>query len=135
MEDYVPNSLWTVWGLGHVLRPYKRPCILPTLYEPSFRVFWTCAWLSILVDIIYSDSPDEHRKHVRKILRRLRANNLYAKIEECALSVDTTDFLGFIIGPDDFRMDTSKIQVIRDWPTPRKGKDVQSFLGFANFYK
>ena len=33
------------------------------------------------------------------------------------------------------RMDTSEIQVIRDWPTPRRGKDVQSFLGFANFYR
>jgi hypothetical protein len=41
-------------------------------------------------------------------------NNLYAKVEECAFSVDTTDFLGFIIGPDGLRMDTSKIQVIRD---------------------
>ena len=39
------------------------------------------------------------------------------------------------IGPDGLRMDTSKIQVIHDWPTPQKGKDVQSFLGFANLYR
>ena len=47
----------------------------------------------------------------------------------------TTDCLGFVIGPDGLRMDTSKIQVTRDWPTPRKGKDVQSFLGLANIYR
>jgi hypothetical protein len=62
-------------------------------------------------------------------------NSLYTKLEECAFSVDTTDFLGFIIGPDGPRMDTSKIQVIRDWLTPRNSKDVQPFLGFTNFYK
>jgi hypothetical protein len=31
-------------------------------------------------------------------------------------------------------MDPSKVRVIQDWPEPRKVKDVQSFLGFANFY-
>jgi len=32
-------------------------------------------------------------------------------------------------------MDESKVQTIRDWPAPRRVKDVQSFLGFANFYR
>ena len=32
-------------------------------------------------------------------------------------------------------MDRSKIQTILDWPEPRKVKDIQSFLGFANFYR
>jgi len=85
--------------------------------------------------LIYSDNPDEHLKRVREVLRRLRASNLYAKVEKCAFSVDTTDCLGFVFGPDGLRMDPRKIQVMRDWPTPRKVKDVQSFLGVANFYR
>ena len=32
-------------------------------------------------------------------------------------------------------MDTSKVQIIQDWPEPWKVKDIQSFLGFANFYR
>ena len=32
-------------------------------------------------------------------------------------------------------MDPSKVQTIQDWPEPRKVKDIQSFLGFANFYQ
>jgi len=32
-------------------------------------------------------------------------------------------------------MDSAKVQVIQDWPKPNKVKDVQSFLGFANFYR
>ena len=32
-------------------------------------------------------------------------------------------------------MDPAKVQVIQNWPEPRKVKDIQSFLGFANFYR
>jgi hypothetical protein len=85
--------------------------------------------------LIYSDNPDEHLTHIREVLRRLRANNLYAKVEKCAFSIDTTNFLGFIVGPDCLRVDDSTIQVIRGWPTSRKVKDIQSFLGLANFYR
>ena len=32
-------------------------------------------------------------------------------------------------------MAPEKLKVIIDWPTPKKVKDIQSFLGFANFYR
>ena len=32
-------------------------------------------------------------------------------------------------------MDPTKLDGIRNWPTPTKVKDVRSFLGFANFYR
>ena len=62
-------------------------------------------------------------------------NHLYAKVEECAFSVDKTAFFSSVFGPDDFQMDTSKIPVTHDWSTPRNAKDVQPFLGFAAFYR
>jgi hypothetical protein len=40
-----------------------------------------------------------------------------------------------MIGPDGLQMDPAKVKVIQDWPEPRKVKDIQSFLGFANFYR
>ena len=64
--------------------------------------------------LVYSDNPDEHLKHVREILRRLRASNLYANVETCPFGMDTTDRLGFVIGPDGIRMDTPRFQVFRD---------------------
>ena len=85
--------------------------------------------------LIYSENLDEHTEHMHKVLQRLHANSLFAKIEKCEFNVDTTNFLGFVITPDGIKMDESKVQVIQDWPTPRKVKDVQSFLGFTNFYR
>jgi hypothetical protein len=40
-----------------------------------------------------------------------------------------------MLSPEGLHMDETKVKVIQDWPTPRKVKDIQSFLGFANFYR
>jgi len=40
----------------------------------------------------------------------------------------------WLLSPDDLTMSNEKVQAIIDWPEPRKVKDIQSFLGFANFY-
>jgi len=32
-------------------------------------------------------------------------------------------------------MDQVKVKTIQDWPEPWKVRDIQSFLGFANFYQ
>lgn len=49
--------------------------------------------------------------------------------------VSEVQFLGFIITPGIIRMDPRKVQAITNWPTLTNVKEVQSFLGFANFYR
>src|SRR5467141_4467790 len=39
-----------------------------------------------------------------------------------------------MLSPEGLTMAPYKVQIIQDWPKPRKVKDIQSFLGFANFY-
>jgi hypothetical protein len=85
--------------------------------------------------LIYSENPAEHRQHVREVLWHLRKAGLFASLKKCAFSVETVEFLGYILSPNGLSMDDSKVKVIWDWPEPRKVKDVQSFLGFANFYR
>ena len=55
-------------------------------------------------------------------------------MEKCKFHTDTTEYLGYILLPSGLTMAPKKIQAIQDWPEPRKVKDIQSFLGFANFY-
>ena len=85
--------------------------------------------------LIYSDNPEEHRKHVREVLRRLRLHGLFAKAPKCQFHTDSVEYLGYILSPDGLSMSEDKVKVILDWPVPRKVKDIQSFLGFANFYR
>jgi len=44
-------------------------------------------------------------------------------------------FLGVIIGKDRVKMEKEKVQGVIEWPVPRSVKDVQKFLGLANYYK
>src|SRR5260221_5080058 len=48
---------------------------------------------------------------------------------------DTVEYLGFILSPEGLRMDLAKVSMIQSWPEPRNIREVQSFLGFANFYR
>jgi len=45
------------------------------------------------------------------------------------------EYLGYVISPGGLKMDVEKIRTIRDWKEPTNVKGVQSFLGFANFYR
>jgi len=42
--------------------------------------------------------------------------------------------LGVIVGKEQVKMEQGKIKAVKEWKTPTKVKDVESFLGFANFY-
>jgi len=44
-------------------------------------------------------------------------------------------FLGVVIGPDGIKMEEEKVKGMLDWPTPKCVKDIQKFLGLANYYR
>src|SRR5258708_28914395 len=85
--------------------------------------------------LIYSDSLDEHKDHVQDMLRRLWDAGLYANPRKCTFHTDTVEYLGFILSPEGLCMDPAKVSMIQSWPQPRNIHEVQSFLGFANFYQ
>ena len=85
--------------------------------------------------LIYSGDMDSHQQHIREVLRRLWLHGLFAKPEKCEFHLDSVEYLGYRLSPEGLTMSPDKIQTISDWPEPRKVKDIQSFLGFANFYR
>ncbi len=84
--------------------------------------------------LIFSKNLEQHQENVTRVLQHLQDNNLHAKPEKCEFHAQATKYLGVIVTPDGVKMDPSKVQVIKDWPTPTTVKELQSFLGFANFY-
>ena len=84
--------------------------------------------------LIYSEDLASHKNHMREVLRRLRKHGLYAREDKCEFHKTSVEFLGFILTPEGLIMADDKVKIIQDWLEPRKVKDIQSFLGFANFY-
>ena len=70
-----------------------------------------------------------------EVLRRLEENDLFVKPEKCVWKVKEVGFLGVIIREDGVRMEKEKVQGVIEWPVPRSVKDVQKFLGLANYYR
>jgi len=85
--------------------------------------------------LVYSDNMEDHTKHVREVLWQLRQHKLYAKPEKCEFHSDSVEYLGYFLSPDGLTMSQDKVKTICNWPEPRKVKDIQSFLGFTNFYR
>jgi hypothetical protein len=85
--------------------------------------------------IIFSSSLEEHEKHLRAVLDRLRKEKLYAKKSKCALFQQEVEFLGHYVGVNGLRIMEDKLQAVTDWPTPRNVREVRAFLGLAGFYR
>ena len=85
--------------------------------------------------LVYSDTLETHCDHVREVLRRLRQAKLYANPKKCTFHTDTVEYLGFLLSPEGLKMDQTKVVTIQAWPEPRNVRDIQSFLGFTNFYR
>jgi transposase InsO family protein len=70
-----------------------------------------------------------------EVLCRLTQYDLYLKPEKCSFDQTSIEYLGVIIDNGNVRMDPAKVQGITKWPRPTKVKEIQSFLGFCNFYR
>ena len=85
--------------------------------------------------LIFSDSPAQHDQHVRYVLEKLRSHNLFCKPEKCQFFQSSISYLGFVISDKGVNMDPTKVSAITSWPEPTSVKELQQFLGFANFYR
>ena len=83
--------------------------------------------------LIYSQSYEEHVEHLQKIMERLREHGLYVKLPKFEFFQDEVEFLGYKVLKGGFAMAPDKLEAVNSWPEPSSVKEVQSFLGFANF--
>ncbi|KAK3552329.1 hypothetical protein QTP86_010372 [Hemibagrus guttatus] len=74
-------------------------------------------------------------RHVRAVLSRLQHHHLYVKPEKCEFHQTMMMFLGYVITRQGVEMDLTKVQAVTKWPSPTTVKELQRFLGFANFYR
>jgi hypothetical protein len=85
--------------------------------------------------LIYSQNEQEHEKHLRKVLQRLRHCQLYAKLSKCEFWISEVLFLGHIINQDGLAVDPKKVAAILDWKAPKDVQGIKSFIGMAGYYR
>ena len=85
--------------------------------------------------LVATDTEEGHDELVEEVLKRLEENDLFVKPEKCKWKVREVEFLGVVIGPRGVKMQKEKVERVLNWPAPRNVKEVQKFLGLANYYR
>jgi hypothetical protein len=60
--------------------------------------------------LIFSKMEEEHEKHLRLVLEKLRSNQLYAKFSKCEFWLTKVSFLGHVIRVGGDSIDPSKVK-------------------------
>ncbi|XP_054827489.1 uncharacterized protein LOC129324320 [Eublepharis macularius] len=85
--------------------------------------------------LIYTADKESHVELVRKVLSTLIKHKLPVKLSKCEFHKEELDYLGYRISSQGLKMDPAKVQALESWEAPQTRRQLQSFLGFANFYR
>ena len=85
--------------------------------------------------LIFTKTLEEHQKVVHQVMEILQKNSLSLKLEKCEFERTSVEYLGVVVSHDSVKKDPAKVARVVEWPTLSTKKEVQSFLGFTNFYQ
>jgi len=113
----------------------NSPAIFQAMMNDLFRDLINQGDIATFIDniLVATDTEEGHDKLVEEMLRRLEKNNLFVKLEKCKWKVRKVELLGVVISPKGVEM--QKVEGVLSWLAPRNIKEVQKFLGLANYYR
>jgi hypothetical protein len=85
--------------------------------------------------LIFSKTEAEHLKHLAMVMKRLQQEKMLINIKKSPFMKTELIYLGFIISADKLRMDPDKVEVIKNFPSPKSIFEVRSFHGLSSFYR
>ena len=81
--------------------------------------------------LIYSRSEEEHASHLRVVLQTLKDRHLFTKFSKCEFWLQSLAFLVHIVSSEGIRVDSQKIEAVKQWPRPTSATDIRNFLSLA----
>ena len=91
--------------------------------------------VSFINNVIIEMKKEGHDEVVEEVVKNLVENNLYVKPEKCKWKVREVEFLKVVVGLNGMKIKQEKVKMVLDWLTSNRVKDVQKFLGLANYYR
>ena len=112
----------------------NTPATCQALINNIIRAHLDQTAITYLDDIlVYSNTQQEHTKHVKDVLQCLQQAGLKLNPKKSEFNKPEVEFLRYVIGIEEIKINSEKIKAIQQWPTLMLVKEVQVFLGFANF--
>jgi len=115
----------------------NSPVTFQAMMNELLRDLINTGKIAVFIDdvIVGIETEEGHDELVAEVIKRLEENDLYVKPEKCKWKVREVEFLGVVIGLEGIKMEKEKVKGVLEWPTPMCIKDVQKFLGLANYYR
>jgi len=123
----------TVMYFGLTNSPATFQAMINNLFQDLINKGDTATFINDI--LVATDTEEGHDELVEEVLKRLEENDLFVKPEKCKWKVREVEFLGVVIGPKGVEMQKEKVEGVLSWPAPRNIKEVQKFLGLANYYR
>ena len=84
---------------------------------------------------IMRKTKKEYRERTRKTLRKLLTTKLRIKLFKSEFEKEKVKFLEYIVGRESIKPNPEKVRILREWPRSIKIREVQSLMGFTNYYR
>jgi len=115
----------------------NSPATFQTMMNDLFRDLINQRDIATFIDdiLVATDTEEEHNELVEEVLKRLEENNLFVKPKKYKWKVREVEFLEVVISPRGVEMQKEKVEGVLNWPVLQNIKEVQKFLGLANYYR
>ena len=141
-EDSIPLTAFTVGPLGFY-ECVRMPFGLINASATFQRLMESCLgdlhlkYCIIYLDdiIIFSKTPGEHLKRLQSVFEKLDEAGLRLKPGKCEFFRPQLEYLGHVVSKEGIETNPKKIAAVVNWPRPMTVTQVQSFLGFCNYYR
>ena len=69
------------------------------------------------------------------VLGELRKHDLFTNLKKYCFHQEEVRFLGYVVSSQEIRIEEERINAVKAWPEPKSIRDIQVFIGFANFFR
>ena len=113
----------------------NAPELFQEMMDAIFKDMEGCFWYVDDILIYGGDTEAEHQAIVEKVLQQCVEHGLAVNLLKSEFHVKETIFLAHVSNGQEVKMYPSKLQTMSKWPIPINKKEVQEFLGFADYYR
>ncbi|GET58361.1 hypothetical protein GLOIN_2v1765994 [Rhizophagus irregularis DAOM 181602=DAOM 197198] len=85
--------------------------------------------------MIYSENFEDHLKHIKLVLEKLKEASLILKLKKCIFGKTEIEFLGHVVGKNGLKPSPGKVEKIQKLTAPINIKGVRSILGLCTYYR
>ena len=136
--DIEKTAVRTPFGLFEfVVMPFGLRNATQTFQRYMDTIFRNVEYVFCYIDdiLIFSEDENQHEKHVRSVLQKLKDANLSINVSKCEFGTKRVTFLGHEISSEGWKPPEDRVDAIKNYPQPKTIVELRRFVGILNFYR